>query len=51
MKVFKGRMKVSGSLSESEKACSEVLSLPIEPLQEKSTTSYIIDRIKDFYGE
>lgn len=50
MKVFSdGRSKVAGSLSHAEQACNSVLSLPIEPLQNKNDTAYIIESIKEFF--
>ena len=47
MKVFDGRCKMLGGLDEAERATGEVLSLPMEPLQEEETTAYVIDSIKD----
>lgn len=50
MKVFgNGRSITFGSLTNAEKACSEVLSLPIEPLQGEDTTQKVIAKIKDFF--
>lgn len=51
MKVFKGKMKISGDLIVAEKASKEVLSLPIGPLHEKKDTIYIINCIKRFFKE
>lgn len=48
MKVFNGRCKISGSLKGSEKAVTEVLSLPVEPLQQDEITQQIIKSIKEF---
>lgn len=48
MKVFHGRMKTSGSLINSEQLSKEVLSLPVEPLQEKEVTASIAAAILDF---
>jgi UDP-2-acetamido-2-deoxy-ribo-hexuluronate aminotransferase len=48
MKVFDGRMKTQGDLSRSERAAEEVVSLPIEPLQKKEDTEYIINAIREF---
>jgi len=50
MKVFSGRMKVFGNLSNAEQAVKEVLSLPIEPLQEEESTQYVAECIKTFHG-
>ncbi|MFZ5996236.1 MAG: DegT/DnrJ/EryC1/StrS family aminotransferase [Nitrospirota bacterium] len=51
MKVFgNGMSKISGSLGNSEHATSTVLSLPIEPLQSKEDTDYIIKAIKEFFS-
>lgn len=50
MKVFSdGSSKTAGSLSHAEQACNSVLSLPIEPLQNKNDTAYIIESIKEFF--
>lgn len=49
MKVFENRMKVFESLSCAEKAVAEVLSLPIEPLQKKEDTAYVINCIKEYF--
>ncbi len=49
MKVFAGRGKISGNLNEAEKASSEVLSLPVEPLFEKTIVEEVICKIKEFY--
>ena len=50
MKVFEGRMNKYGDLLNSEKAAREVLSLPIEPLQQNDETDYVVNCIKQFYG-
>lgn len=50
MKVFAGRGINAGTLHEAEKACSEVLSLPIEPLMNEEDAVYISDIIKGFNG-
>jgi dTDP-4-amino-4,6-dideoxygalactose transaminase len=49
MKVFQGRMKRVGNLENAEKAAQEVLSLPIEPLQQNHETDYVVDCIKQFF--
>lgn len=49
MKVFDGRCKVWGSLTESEKACESVLSLPIEPLMDKEVVKDIVREIRGFW--
>ncbi len=50
MRVFDKRAKVSGQLADAEKATLEVISLPIEPLQEIEDTKYVVESIKQFYG-
>lgn len=51
MLVFKnGRAIEGGDLSCSEKAATEVLSLPIEPLMEKEDVLFVCAKIKDFFG-
>ena len=50
MKVFgEGRSKSFGSLENAEKAANSVFSLPVEPLQSKEDTRYVIDSIKEFF--
>ena len=49
MKVFEGRMKTCGRVLNAEQFTKEVLSLPIEPLQSKEETNYVIDCIKGFF--
>ena len=51
MKVFDGRCKISGSLKGSENAVAEVLSLPMEPLQNGKETKQIIDSIRNHFGK
>ncbi|GJQ23498.1 hypothetical protein BIY37_04460 [Candidatus Brocadia sapporoensis] len=51
MRVFDGRYKMNGDLTESEKAVREVLSLPMEPLMSEEAISCIIHTIKKFYHE
>ncbi len=46
MRVFDGRMVISDSLAEAEKASREVLSLPIEPLMEKDLVRQVADGIR-----
>ncbi|MDN3511632.1 MAG: DegT/DnrJ/EryC1/StrS family aminotransferase [Candidatus Jettenia sp.] len=50
MKVFDGRCTVNGSLKESDQAVKDVLSLPIEPLQNRKETKHIADCIKNYLG-
>lgn len=51
MKVFgNGRSIAYGSLENAEAAASEVLSLPIEPLQDEGVTKSVISKIKQFYS-
>jgi dTDP-4-amino-4,6-dideoxygalactose transaminase len=51
MKVFgEGRSRVVGSLEHAEKAVSEVLSLPVEPLQnEEDITMYVTNCIAEYF--
>ncbi|MCP4372932.1 MAG: DegT/DnrJ/EryC1/StrS family aminotransferase [Deltaproteobacteria bacterium] len=51
MKVFEDRSKVYGDLINTEQAAKEVLSLPVEPLQDKKDTVSVIDKIKGFEQE
>ncbi|RJQ42896.1 MAG: DegT/DnrJ/EryC1/StrS family aminotransferase [Nitrospiraceae bacterium] len=48
MKVFEGRMKISGSLLNAERATDEVCSLPVEPLQSDEETEYVIRSVTQF---
>jgi dTDP-4-amino-4,6-dideoxygalactose transaminase len=48
MKVFEGRMKTHGALSNAERAAEEVFSIPIEPLQRDEDTQYIVKALWDF---
>lgn len=50
MKVFEGRCKISGSLKGSENAVTEVLSLPVEPLQNEKETKQVIDCVRKYFG-
>jgi dTDP-4-amino-4,6-dideoxygalactose transaminase len=51
MKVFdNGRSRSFGSLENAETATESVLSLPIEPLQSKEDTLYVIDCIKGYFN-
>ena len=48
MTVFgEGRSKCAGSLSEAERASATVLSLPIEPLQDRRSTETVIQALRD----
>ncbi len=50
MKVFRDNgCKVFGELTRSASACKSVLSLPMEPLQGKEDTDYVIEGIKGFF--
>lgn len=49
MKLFEGNCKIPFELKESEKASSEVLSLPIEPLLKENELKYICRKIKEFF--
>ncbi len=48
MKVFEGRKKTAGTLENSELAASEVISLPIEPLQDQADTAHVAALIREF---
>ncbi len=51
MKVFGGgRARVHGGLEEAEGASLDVLSLPMEPLQDREDTNRIIECVLDFMG-
>lgn len=53
MKVFSDNCKIFGNnglLENVEGACSSVLSLPMEPLQNEETTKTIIETLKRFVG-
>ncbi|MCF6159567.1 MAG: DegT/DnrJ/EryC1/StrS family aminotransferase [wastewater metagenome] len=50
MKVFEGKCKMNGDLKESGQAVNEVLSLPIEPLQNENETKQVIDCINNYFG-
>ncbi len=49
MKVFNDRFETYNSLANSELASTSVLSLPIEPLQDKETTDRIIKAIRSYF--
>lgn len=49
MKVFAGRCRIAGDLVRAEKACAEVLSLPIEPLLRKEELDYVISSLRRIY--
>lgn len=49
MKVFNGRCKIFDSMSESEKAVKEVLSLPMEPLMREKEVIMVAKTIKSFF--
>ncbi|UCD36127.1 MAG: DegT/DnrJ/EryC1/StrS family aminotransferase [Nitrospiraceae bacterium] len=49
MKVFRsGRSRMHGSLRHAEEAAGNVLSLPVEPLQKREDTEYVIECIKGY---
>lgn len=51
MKVFgDGRSRVFGSLEQTEKAVSEVLSLPMEPLMNEDITLHVTNCIAEYYN-
>jgi dTDP-4-amino-4,6-dideoxygalactose transaminase len=50
MKIFKGKNKNGNPpCVNAENAVREVLSLPIEPLQDKGDTQYIVDCIREYF--
>jgi dTDP-4-amino-4,6-dideoxygalactose transaminase len=49
MKVFEGNMKIAGKQKVSEKACEEVLSLPVEPLSKSEDLVDVVNAIREFY--
>ncbi len=49
MRVFSGRARNNGILTNTENAISEVLSLPISPMQKGEDTTVIIESIKNFF--
>ncbi len=51
MKVFEGISISGGELVNAESAVGEVFSLPIEPLQKKTETEYVIKAIRDFFAQ
>lgn len=48
MKVFEGRSLIASDLEHAEKAAKEVLSLPINPLQEQAGTERVINSVRIF---
>ena len=50
MKVFEGRCKIVGSLKGSENAVKDVLSLPMEPLSNEKDANYVVDCIRNYFG-
>ena len=51
MDIFAKSSVIAGSLEETEKASQEVLSLPIEPLQNKEESAFIVEHIRKFLSE
>lgn len=49
MKVFKNRCECLGELKNATEATAQVLSLPIEPLQSKQDTEYVIETMKKLF--
>ena len=45
MKVFENRMKISANLNEAEKAATEVLSLPVEPLLKDEELEMVVKEL------
>ncbi len=50
MKLFEDRAKTHRGLETAETLSREVISLPVEPLQEDEETTHIVDSIKEFMG-
>lgn len=50
MKVFQGRMKCPGDLKNAEQAASEVLSLPVGPLQQEEHSAFVAGHVRRFFG-
>jgi len=48
MKVFKNRCKYLGELRNAIEATQQVLSLPIEPMNEKEICRKVVEGIKNF---
>jgi dTDP-4-amino-4,6-dideoxygalactose transaminase len=52
MRVFgNGLSARSGQVENAERACLEVLSLPIEPLQNKEKTGYVADCVAEYFSK
>ncbi|MEO0080143.1 MAG: DegT/DnrJ/EryC1/StrS family aminotransferase, partial [candidate division WOR-3 bacterium] len=47
MKVFEGRCRINGPLTQTERACQEVLSLPIEPLLEPWELERVVQAFRE----
>lgn len=47
MRVFQGQSVVHGELAEAEKACEEVLSLPMDPLLEDREIDFVCESLKE----
>lgn len=48
--LFKGKAIMADDLKNAEYAASNVLSLPIDPLQSEEETNYVVECIKEFIG-
>lgn len=48
--LFAKHGKMYGQAPEAEKACREILSLPMDPLQTEAETLYVVKTIKEFYS-
>ncbi len=51
MKVFNGKSRVFHPLIEAEKACQEVLSLPIEPLLTEEELQHVVKTVRDIHAK
>jgi dTDP-4-amino-4,6-dideoxygalactose transaminase len=49
MRLFDGACKIGGSLENAERACEEVLSLPIGPTMTRSEVAQVGNTIRQFY--
>ncbi len=49
-KLFMDKAVIAGNLQTSEQATEQVLSLPIDPLQNEEETMYVVQKIKEFFS-
>lgn len=50
-KLFMDKSVIAGDLQTSEQAVKQVLSLPIDPLQNEEETMYVVEQIKEFFAK